>query len=120
MVQEEFSDLADAEEVTRVCVRILDAIAVGGLLRLEREAKGTAAGLRTHMPVALGAALFVLQRGNRHCGRHRHGAYRHSQYIPHTHHPVRAVSTKERTVAPKLIATFASRRWKQLVATVTN
>lgn len=59
-IHDEFSDLADAEAVTRVCVRLLVAVALGGLLGLEREAKGTAAGLRTHMLVALGAALFVL------------------------------------------------------------
>jgi putative Mg2+ transporter-C (MgtC) family protein len=33
---------------------------LGGLLGYERERHGKAAGLRTHMLVALGAALFVL------------------------------------------------------------
>ena len=41
-------------------VRLLIAAAAGGLLGAEREAVGKAAGLRTHMLVALGAALFVL------------------------------------------------------------
>ncbi|MDB5772680.1 MAG: putative Mg2+ transporter-C (MgtC) family protein [Burkholderiales bacterium] len=59
-IRQEFSDLADAEQVTRVCVRLLVAITLGGLLGYERETKGVAAGLRTHMLVALGAALFVL------------------------------------------------------------
>jgi putative Mg2+ transporter-C (MgtC) family protein len=59
-IQKEFSDLPDAEQVTRVCVRLLVAIALGGILGYERETKGTSAGLRTHMLVALGAALFVL------------------------------------------------------------
>jgi putative Mg2+ transporter-C (MgtC) family protein len=59
-IQQEFSDLADASQVTRVSVRLLVAVALGGLLGYERETAGTAAGLRTHMLVALGAALFVI------------------------------------------------------------
>ncbi|NYE22713.1 MgtC/SapB family protein [Pigmentiphaga litoralis] len=56
----EFSDLHDVAEMTRVCVRLLVAMVLGGLLGYERELRGTAAGLRTHMLVAVGAALFVL------------------------------------------------------------
>ncbi len=59
-IQTEFSDLQNAEQVTRLCVRLLVAIALGAVLGYERELRGTAAGLRTHMLVALGAALFVL------------------------------------------------------------
>lgn len=59
-IQEEFSDLADVTQITRVGVRLLVAIALGAVLGYERETKGMAAGLRTHMLVALGAALFVL------------------------------------------------------------
>jgi putative Mg2+ transporter-C (MgtC) family protein len=59
-IQQEFSDLTDASQVTRVTVRLLVAIALGGLLGYERESAGTAAGLRTHMLVALGSALFVI------------------------------------------------------------
>jgi putative Mg2+ transporter-C (MgtC) family protein len=59
-IRQEFSDLADAEQMTRVCVRLLVAVTLGGMLGYERETKGVAAGLRTHMLVALGAALFVL------------------------------------------------------------
>jgi putative Mg2+ transporter-C (MgtC) family protein len=59
-IRGEFSDLADVEQVTRVCVRLLVAVFLGGLLGYERETRGTSAGLRTHMLVALGAALFVL------------------------------------------------------------
>ena len=36
------------------------AVILGGLLGYERERSGKAAGLRTHMLVALGAAIFVL------------------------------------------------------------
>ena len=56
----EFSDLADVEQTTRVLVRLLLAALLGGLLGIERESHGKAAGVRTHMLVAMGAALFVL------------------------------------------------------------
>ena len=59
-VRHEFSDLPDAAGVTRITLRLLIAAILGGLLGFERERKGKAAGLRTHMLVALGAALFVL------------------------------------------------------------
>ncbi len=51
---------SDVREVARVSTRLLVAAALGGLLGYERELKRKAAGLRTHMLVALGAALFVL------------------------------------------------------------
>ena len=56
----EFSDLPDAGQVTRIVLRLVIAAALGGLLGYERERQGKAAGVRTHMLVALGAALFVL------------------------------------------------------------
>ena len=56
----EFSDLPDATQVTRIVLRLLIAAALGGVLGYERERQGKAAGVRTHMLVALGAALFVL------------------------------------------------------------
>lgn len=59
-VQHEFSDLPDVEQVTRVVVRLLMAILLGALLGWNRERQDSFAGLRTHMLVALGAALFVL------------------------------------------------------------
>ena len=59
-VRQEFSDVSDATEVTRICVRLMVAIALGGVLGYERESAGSPAGFRTHMLVALGAALFVL------------------------------------------------------------
>ncbi len=59
-VRQEFSDLPDAAGVTRIALRLLIAATLGGVLGFEREQKGKAAGLRTHMLVALGAALFVL------------------------------------------------------------
>ena len=56
----EFSDLPDVAQLTRLMVRLLLAALLGGLLGLERELHGKAAGVRTHMLVSLGAALFVL------------------------------------------------------------
>lgn len=56
----EFSDVPDASAITRITVRLVIAAVLGGVLGFERESKGRSAGLRTHMLVAVGAALFVL------------------------------------------------------------
>jgi putative Mg2+ transporter-C (MgtC) family protein len=57
---EEFSDLDDVEQVTRLVVRLVLASLLGGLLGMQRERQGKAAGVRTHMLVAASSALFVL------------------------------------------------------------
>jgi putative Mg2+ transporter-C (MgtC) family protein len=59
-VQAEFSDLGDAADITRVVVRLTVAVVLGAMLGYERESVGASAGLRTHMLVSLGSALFVL------------------------------------------------------------
>src|SRR4051812_22149130 len=59
-LREEFSDLGDVAQFTRVLLRLLLAALLGGVLGYERETRGKAAGVRTHMLVAMGAALFVL------------------------------------------------------------
>ena len=59
-VAAEFSDVPDAAQATRIVVRLGVAALLGGLLGWEREHAGKAAGVRTHMLVALGSALFVL------------------------------------------------------------
>jgi putative Mg2+ transporter-C (MgtC) family protein len=56
----EFSDLGDTGAVVRVSIRLVVASVLGGILGFEREVKGKSAGLRTHMLVALGSAVFVL------------------------------------------------------------
>lgn len=56
----EFSDLNDLADLTIVVVRLLVAAVLGGLLGLEREQQGKSAGIRTHMLVSMGAALFIL------------------------------------------------------------
>jgi len=47
-LQEDFSDLPGAAEVTKVMVRLLLAALLGGLVGMQRERVGKAAGLRTH------------------------------------------------------------------------
>jgi len=56
----EFSDVTDVEQITRILTRLMLAAVLGGVLGYEREQRGKAAGIRTHMLVAIGAALFVL------------------------------------------------------------
>lgn len=56
----EFSDLKDVTEITRISLRLLIAAILGGLLGYEREQRGKSAGVKTHMLVCIGAALFVL------------------------------------------------------------
>lgn len=58
-VQEEFA-LPAGQGITRTLIRLLVAVLLGALLGYDRERKESAAGLRTHMLVALGAALFVI------------------------------------------------------------
>jgi putative Mg2+ transporter-C (MgtC) family protein len=50
----------DLDALRQVAFRLVAAAVLGGLIGLEREQAGKAAGIRTHMMVALGAALFVL------------------------------------------------------------
>lgn len=59
-LRQEFSDIPDVAQVTRIVVRLSLAALLGGILGFEREFQGKAAGIRTHMLVSLGAALFVL------------------------------------------------------------
>ena len=56
----EFSDLTDATQWVRLIVRLGLAVLLGALIGWEREQRESAAGLRTHMLVCLGTALFVL------------------------------------------------------------
>ena len=60
LVNELASGLPDAAQLARVSVRLLAAALLGAVIGYEREAAGKAAGLRTHMLVSLGAALFVI------------------------------------------------------------
>lgn len=59
-IRAEFADVPNIKELTRLLLRLTLAVVLGGLIGWERESAGKAAGLRTHMMVALGSALFVL------------------------------------------------------------
>jgi putative Mg2+ transporter-C (MgtC) family protein len=52
--------IPDAAQMIRVVARIAVAAALGAGLGAERQRAGKAAGMRTHMLVAIGCALFVL------------------------------------------------------------
>ncbi|QGG93242.1 MgtC/SapB family protein (plasmid) [Agrobacterium sp. MA01] len=56
----EFADIPDTSTITLITVRLLVAAVLGGILGYERERKRRSAGVRTHMLVAVGAALFVI------------------------------------------------------------
>ena len=56
----EFSDITNPEDLTRVIARVLLASVLAGLVGYERERRGSSAGLRTHMMVALGVSLLVV------------------------------------------------------------
>src|SRR3982751_5029057 len=59
-VSSEFSDVTDVAQLVRIFVRLMLAAALGFALGFEREQQGKAAGVRTHMLVAIGSAMFVL------------------------------------------------------------
>ena len=50
----------DRQQLIRVLIRLLAAVALGAIIGYEREKAGKAAGLRTHILVTLGTSLFVL------------------------------------------------------------
>lgn len=54
------SGLPDKYELAHVIIRLLAAVVLGAIVGWERESAGKAAGLRTHILVALGTTLFVL------------------------------------------------------------
>lgn len=56
----QFSDIPDVATLTTITLRLVLAAILGGVLGYERERKARTAGLRTHMLVAVGAALFVI------------------------------------------------------------
>ena len=61
MILEELAaSLPDARETVRIVMRLLAALIVGGIIGWQREHSGKAAGLRTHILVCMGTALFVL------------------------------------------------------------
>lgn len=59
-ISSEFSDIPDLSTITSITLRLIIAAVLGGILGYERERKKRSAGVRTHMLVAVGAALFVI------------------------------------------------------------
>jgi putative Mg2+ transporter-C (MgtC) family protein len=63
-MQEAWNELAaefhDSTHLGRVLLRLTIAAILGGVIGFERSRDGRSAGLRTHMLVALGAAIFAL------------------------------------------------------------
>jgi putative Mg2+ transporter-C (MgtC) family protein len=60
LLNELAAGLPQPEHALRIVVRILVATLVGAIVGYERERTGKAAGLRTHMLVALSSAIFVI------------------------------------------------------------
>jgi putative Mg2+ transporter-C (MgtC) family protein len=59
-VEELFGGLPDKRQLIRLVIRLVAAALLGGVVGIQRERSGKPAGVKTHMLVALGAALFVL------------------------------------------------------------
>ncbi|MGH7827322.1 MAG: MgtC/SapB family protein, partial [Candidatus Binatia bacterium] len=60
IVEEFTAGFPDAKQVVSVTVRLVFAMILGAVVGIQRERSGKPAGLRTHMLVALGAALIVI------------------------------------------------------------
>jgi putative Mg2+ transporter-C (MgtC) family protein len=54
------ASIPDTRQAIRVVIRLLAALLVGAIIGYQRERAGKAAGLRTHMLVSMGTAMFVL------------------------------------------------------------
>jgi putative Mg2+ transporter-C (MgtC) family protein len=60
ILEEMASGLPDLRQLVSLVTRLLTAMILGALVGAQRESIGKPAGLRTHMLVAMGSALFVL------------------------------------------------------------
>src|SRR5262245_50364593 len=60
ILDEIISGLPDVRQMVSLVFRLLTAMILGALVGAQREQSGKPAGLRTHVLVAMGAALFVL------------------------------------------------------------
>jgi len=58
--EELLSGLPDTRRLLHVLIRLLAATVLGAVIGVQRERAGKPAGLRTHMLVTLGTAVFVL------------------------------------------------------------
>lgn len=55
-----FLNQPEVKEFGTDCLRLFIAVLLGGLLGIERQLHGRWAGIRTHMMVSLGAAIFTI------------------------------------------------------------
>jgi putative Mg2+ transporter-C (MgtC) family protein len=60
ILEELTAGLPDSRQLARIVIRLLVAMLLGAVVGIQREYTGKPAGIRTHMLVAVGAALFVL------------------------------------------------------------
>ena len=60
LFQELTHGLQDRHHLLRVAIRLLAALVLGGIIGIQRARSGKAAGVRTHMMVCLGTAVFVI------------------------------------------------------------
>ena len=60
ILQELGTTISNQEQLTRVLLRLVLAAVAGAVIGLQRQHAHKPAGLRTHMLVALGSAVFVL------------------------------------------------------------
>lgn len=59
-LEELTTGLPDAAQMARIVIRMTVAALLGAVVGIQRERMGKSAGVRTHMLVALGTALFVI------------------------------------------------------------
>ena len=60
ILEEILSGLPDVRQTASLVIRMVIAMILGAVIGAQRESLGKPAGLRTHMLVAMGGALFVL------------------------------------------------------------
>jgi putative Mg2+ transporter-C (MgtC) family protein len=60
ILQELGAGISDPQQLARVVIRLVAAAIVGAIIGLQRQRAHKPAGLRTHMLVSLGSAVFVL------------------------------------------------------------
>jgi putative Mg2+ transporter-C (MgtC) family protein len=60
LLEEILSGLPDVRQTASLVTRMVIAMLLGAVIGAQRESSGKPAGLRTHMLVAMGGALFVL------------------------------------------------------------
>ena len=60
ILRELTTGLPDSAQIARIVIRMLAAALLGAVVGFQRERAGKPAGLRTHMLVSLGSALFII------------------------------------------------------------